>query len=138
MSFEVYVQAFERGEESGFPPELIRRAFGEYVHELETDFWQARFGTTESCDLFLQPATENPSLFHSISIHRPCTDLRLWEAVYQLLGVPGSLLYFPGGEAPLTRDAHVAAALPPDMLESIGSPLLVTSPNELLRAVGSA
>jgi len=138
MSFEVYLQAFERGAQSGFPPDLIRNAFREHLVELEPDFWQATFGSTESCDLFLQPVSDDPSLVHSISIHRPCKDLRLWEAVYSLLAVPGSLLYFPGGDAPLTRDAYAATAAPADMLESIGQPVLAASPSDLLRAVGSA
>ena len=143
MSFEVYVQAFERGEESGFPLALIRHVFREHLVELEPDFWQARFSSNESCDLFLQPMSGqstagHPSLIHSISIHRPCSDVRLWEAVYALLGVPGSLLYFPGGNAPLTRDPHAAIAAPAELLESIGLPVLVNSASDLLRAVENA
>ena len=138
MSFEVYLQAFKDGEEFGFSPDQIRSAFRDCLAELEPDFWQVRFGNSESSDLFLGPASDGSPLIHSISVHRPCTDPRLWDGLFALLEVPGSVFYFPGGSAPLARDLRAAEAMPADMRESLGEPVHAESPGDLSRAVASA
>ena len=122
MSFQVFLQAFDAGQPAGWPPAEIRRAFGDSLVELEEDFWQVAYGG-ESTDLFPQPVPGDPSRVHTLSVHRPCADPRLWEALYELLGRPGSLLHFPGCAAPLARDVHAAvAAMPPSWLDSPGRP----------------
>ena len=138
MSFELYLQVFKNGDEYGFTPQRVRSAFGECLAELEPDFWQVRYSDTESSDLFLSSASDAPSVIHNVSVHRPCNDGRLWEALYNLLEAPGSLFYLPGCSAPLTRDPSVAEALPPGMIDDLGQPQLAKSAADLSRAVASA
>lgn len=138
MSFEVYLQAFHNRQESGFAPERVRELLGEHLTEVEPDFWQIRFSSSESSDLFLSPANTEALQIHSISVHRPCNDSRLWEALFALLEVPGSIFYFPGCLAPLTRDPAAADSLPTELLEDLGQPQVAENPLHLLRAVQSA
>ena len=137
MSFDLYLQVFENGKAAGAPPEIIRSTFGQYLIEVEEDFWQVQYDVDESSDLFLQPSPNDPSLIHSISIHRPCRDIRLWEAVWRLLKLPGTIFYFPGCNAPLTRDPIASVAMPSDMRASLGDPIVVHNALEIFESFDS-
>ena len=131
MSFDLYLQVFENGKPAGVAAEIIRATFGQYLIEVEEDFWQVQYDVDESSDLFLQTVPGDAGLIHSISIHRPCRDIRLWEAVWRLLKMPGTIFYFPGCNTPLTRDPASVVAMPADMRQSIGDPAVVHSALEI-------
>ncbi|MEO8000614.1 MAG: hypothetical protein ABI644_01975 [Arenimonas sp.] len=137
MSFDLYLQAFENGKPAGMAPEIIRATFGQYLVEVEEDFWQVLYNEDESSDLFLQMLPGDASLIHSISIHRPCRDIRLWEAVWRLLKMPGTIFYFPGCSAPLSRDPMASLAMPADMRESLGDAVVAYSALEIFESFES-
>jgi hypothetical protein len=47
-------------------------------------------------------------------------------------------LFFPGGKGPLIADASVANHLPPDMFESLGTPIIVASGREIVEQIRSS
>jgi len=53
MSFDVYLQAFHRGEFAGIARQRVREVFGARLTETEPDFWQLRYDDSNSCDLYL-------------------------------------------------------------------------------------
>lgn len=138
MSFDLYLQAFESGKAAGIEVDIIRDAFGSHVIEIDEDYWQVQYGSDESSDVFLQTLPGNEFLIHTVSIHRPCRDVRLWQSIWKLLDTPGTVFYFPGCTAALSRDSQIANAMPVDMLESIGEPLPVCSAMEIFEAVQTA
>lgn len=137
MSFDLYLQAFRLGEPAGLPIQEVRDAFGPELLELEEDFWQVRYAPDQSSDLFLQPLPGQPQLIHCLSIHRPCTDSRLFEAAWRLLGMTGTVLYFPGCAEPLARDLLAGAAMPSDMRRSLGAPTVIARAADIPLAIGN-
>lgn len=135
MSFDLYLQAFDNGNPAGIALEIIRDAFGSQVIEVDEDYWQVQYGNEDSSDIFLQALPDESSLIHTISIHRPCRDVRLWQSIWLLLELPGTVFYFPGCDAPLTRDPMAAIAMPDDMLASIGEPVIVSSAMEIFQVI---
>src|SRR5690606_20507246 len=114
MSFDVYVQSFRNGDFSGIPRDPIRSLFGEYLTETKPHFWELRYDDKDSCDLELTPHDADAALVQGCSVHRPCTDPRLWDAVASILALGDIVLYFPGGRAPLVARGSVVQHLPPD------------------------
>jgi len=135
MSFDLYLQTFQDGKANGIGLEVLRDAFGKYVVEMDEDYWQVQYDLEESSDIFLQPLPGNPLLIHTISIHRPCRDLRLWESLWRLLGIAGTLLYYPSCDAPVARDPIAGMSMPDEMRASLGDPLIVSSAVELVQAM---
>jgi len=135
MSFDIYLQVFQDGKANGIGLEVLRDAVGKYVIEMDEDYWQVQYGLEESSDIFLQPMPGNPSSIHTISIHRPCRDLRLWESLWRLLGIAGTVLYYPSCAAPLARDPMAGMSMPDEMRESLGDPLIVSSATELFHSI---
>lgn len=133
MSFDLYLQAFQDGKASGIGLDVLRDAFGKYVIEMDEDYWQLQYSMEESSDIFLQPLPDNSSSIHTISIHRPCRDLRLWESLWRLLGIAGTVLYYPSCDAPVARDPMAGMSMPDEMRESLGDPLIVSSAVELFQ-----
>jgi len=138
MSFDIYVQSFRDGKAAGVGLEILHDAFGKYVIEVDEDYWQVQYGADESSDIFLQALVNDPSSIHTISIHRPCRDSRLWQSLWQLLELPGTVLYYPACEAPMTRDVLAGLAMPPDMRESLGEPCLVSGAAEIFQRIENA
>lgn len=135
MSFDLYFQRFQNGKAAGISPDVIRDAFGKYVVELDEDFWQVQYGLDESSDIFLQTLPDDPALIHTISIHRPCIDIRLWESLWLLLELSGTIFYYPGCNAPLARDSQAAISMPNDMRQSLGDPVIATSALEIFQSI---
>lgn len=135
MSFQLYLQAFSAGKRAGFTRDALREAFAGRLLELEDDYWQADFGSAGRSDLFLSFLEDRSERIHSVSIDHPSTDQRLWQAVWTLLGLSGTVFHFPGSAATLARDPGAACALPPDLLATLGPPTTLGSVQELQRAV---
>ncbi|MGH8106690.1 MAG: hypothetical protein ACREO1_08000 [Arenimonas sp.] len=135
MSFDLYLQRFRNGEAAGIPMEVIRDAFGSQVVEMDEDFWQVQYGSDESSDIFMQVLPSDASLIHTISIHRPCRDVRLWQSLWLLLELPGTVFYFPGCQRPLSRDSQIGTAMPGDMRESLGEPVIASSAQEIFQSI---
>jgi hypothetical protein len=135
MSFDLYLQKFQNGKASGIALDVIGDAFGKYLVELDEDFWQVQYSADASTDIFLQALPDDNALIHTISIHRACSDIRLWESLWLLLELPGTLFYHQGGMAPLARDPQAGFNMPNDMRESLGDPVIATSALEIFQSI---
>ena len=135
MSFDLYLQVFQDGKASGIGLDILRDAFGQYVVEMDDDYWQVQYGMEESSDIFLQPLPADSLSIHTISIHRPCRDVRLWESLWRLLDISGSVLYYPSCDAPVARDPMAGMSMPAEMRESLGDPLIVSSAVALFQSM---
>ena len=135
MSFDLYLQTFRDGSASGIALDIVRDAFGKYVVEVDEDFWQVQYGPEDSSDIFLQPLGDKAFLIHTISIHRPCRDMRLWESRYLLLGLPGAIAYYPGCKSPLVRDPQAGMEMPAQLRESLGEPVMVNDAMDVFQSI---
>ena len=138
MSFDIYVQSFENGVPVGIPLELVRQIFGSHLTELEPDYWTLTFGDSESCSVFPAVQDDSPHLVQSLSIGNPCDTLVLWNGLLSLLGFGNTVLHFPGCSGPLVLEAFVAGHIPHTMLESLGSPIIVSSGQDIQHLVLAA
>jgi hypothetical protein len=80
------------------------------------DRWLVRYDYTNSCDIFLSGLKNEAHTIHALSVHRPCTDARLWDALAALLRCGPAVLYFPGGRVPFVGNARTIEELPSDMI----------------------
>src|SRR6476469_9528051 len=112
MSFDVYLQSFHRGEFAGIPRQRLRDVFGAHLTETEPDYWQVRYDDANSCDLDLTAHDTDASMVRGFTVHRPCADRRLWDALASILALGDLVLYFPGGRAPLVAHSTVTQHLP--------------------------
>ena len=137
MSFGIFLQSFHRGASAGIPRQQVRDVFGAPLVETEPDYWQLRYDDANSCDLYLT-AHSDPSMVRGFSVHRPCADPRLWDGLAGILALGDIVLYFPGGKAPLVGRSTVTQHLPPDMIELLGCPVVVTSGREIRHEIDAA
>ena len=138
MSFQLYVQCFANGSASGFSRDELRQAFSGSLTELEDDYWQIDFGPNGRSDLFLSLLADGSQRIHSISIDHPFNDDRLWYSIWVLLAAPGTIFYFPGSVSALSRDPAAGSALPADMLQVFGQPMIISSFKAIVQSVEAA
>jgi hypothetical protein len=138
MSFDVYLQVFDKGEAAGIPRDSVRHAFGAaFVTEPAPDRWKVLYDAQNSCDVYLS-ADANPNLLKGLSINRPCGDSRLWDSLASILALGNVVLYFPGCRAPVVSNLNATQHLPHDMIEALGNPVVVGTGAELLREIQAA
>ena len=131
MSFDVYVQFFVAGRESGVPEDSVRAAFPGLVEVLDEDYWLLRFDADTTTDLFLRLQADDPARIHCLSFHRPADDARLWTGIWTLLATPGAAFHFPGATSTLVREADSMRDVP----EALGGVRVVTDLQALPAAI---
>jgi hypothetical protein len=108
------------------------------VTETEPDFWKIRYDRRNSCDLFLTAHEPDASMVRGFTVHRPCEDRRLWDALASVLALGAVILYFPGCRAPLVRRKDVVRHLPADLIEGLGKPVVVTNGKDIHHEIQTA
>lgn len=132
MSFEVYLQCFDNCEPAGIARRTLHGLFAEgSLNDSEQDSWRLKYDALNSCDLHLTALESNPDLVHAVGVHRPCGDLRLWQALFELMKHGHWVLYWPGDSPPLTLVATTKEHLPESMLEALGIPIAVRDVEEI-------
>jgi hypothetical protein len=139
MSFDLYLISLSDGKPSGIPRDGVRAAFGEHVRWEDDESGWTQYGETDGCSVLLSPLSSDPSLTSCISMNRPVSDHRLWDALYRVMQLGNVAVFFPGMKGPLvTRSIVAGAHLPPDMYESLGRPVVISSGTELFEQIRSS
>jgi hypothetical protein len=134
MSFDVYIQCFDKGQPAGISRARVRDAFGTAVTESATERWKVSYDARNSCDVYLS-LDAGAGVLRGLSINRPCGDLRLWDALASVLTLGNVVLYFQGCKSPLVANLNVRRHLPHDMIEALGEPIIAGSGAEILREI---
>jgi hypothetical protein len=77
----------------------------------------------------------DPDRIAFLYVHRPGEAPALWAALLAVLRMGNVILYWPGRHPPLAATEAVASHLPPEMLESLGRPEVVSSVEEIVEAI---
>jgi hypothetical protein len=135
VSFDVYLQVFDKGEPAWISRDRVREAFGAaIVSEPELDRWKVQYDAQNSCDVYLN-LDAGAGMLQGLSINRPCGDMRLWHALASILKLGNVVLYFPDCKAPLIANLNGRRHLPLDMIEALGEPIIAGSGAEILREI---
>jgi hypothetical protein len=133
MSFEAYLSCFEDGEESYFPTSIVEDAFAPFITKREPEFscWAVTYGDTSSADLYLNFDAGDASRCSGFTVARPADNPRLYEALWKILRVTSSVVYCAGECPPMVGRAETIPHLDPDMVETLGSPVVVLDGDEI-------
>ncbi|TRC97589.1 hypothetical protein FJV76_00020 [Mesorhizobium sp. WSM4303] len=133
MSFEAYLNCFEGGEESFFPTSIIEEAFAPFITRREPEFscWVVTYDDTSSADLYLNLDPGDASRCSGFTVARPPDDPRLYEGLWKILRASSSVVYCAGECPPMVGRAETIPHLNPDMVETLGSPVVVVDGDEI-------
>ena len=138
MSFEVYLQCYDRGQPSSGSADAIRSAFGPVEADSQPDYWHLRYSQGNECHVSVASPEGKPDRIEAMTVVRPCGDGRLWTSLYTILQSGQWVLYFPSEPPPiLVADKANAKHLPPDMLEVLGPVVRVRSGDHIARLVAN-
>jgi hypothetical protein len=138
MSGDIHLRCFQRGQPAGIPRQSLRSLFPIVQAESKRDSWVVRYDESNACSIGITACITDSSLIESLSVSRPCKDLRLWNGVLEAMRLGPVVLYCPGGTPPLVASAAVTMHLPPDMIKALGPPLVVQSAQDILTAIAPA
>lgn len=133
MSFDVFLQCVA-GDPLGVPRAAVRALFPIMEEGSEPDCWHVRYGPADWCEIQVTEAKSNHELITSLSVNRPCGDIRFWESVLAILKMGPVILYWMGG-GPLVGSQATADKFPEETAESLGQPSCVRSAQEILDAI---
>jgi hypothetical protein len=136
MSFEVFVQCFDDQQPGGVPEEVVRAAFSNFAADSDPDDWHLWYDATNNCRVGVVRLDGHPDMISMLTVHRPCSDSRLWESLYHVLQTNPWVLYFPAERPVLIMGdpAHIRH-LPADMREEMGPVEVVRSGQEIVQII---
>jgi hypothetical protein len=133
MSFDVYLQ-WVGGEPLGIPRAAVRALFPIVEENSEPDYWSVWYNRKDWCKISVTAAKSDRELITSLSVNRPCGDVRFWESILAILRMSPVILYWPGG-GPLVGNKSVAENFSAEIAESLGRPKCVGSAREIMDAI---
>jgi hypothetical protein len=136
MSYTVFISAFRDGSPLPFPVAPVREAFEPHISGGDSTSWRLRYDDLNSSDVYLHFVDGSSTEITGLSVHRPCGDRRLWDALAAVLRLGPVVLY--ADFAPLIFEHATAAHLPKEMVEALGSPVCITTGDEILHAIQNA
>ena len=98
---------------------VVRSLFPVIEPESEPDRWRVRYDDLNHCDVSVSAIPADREFLNAVCVWRPCGDVRLWEAILQILGMGSVFIYWPGSP-PIVADDEVAAGLPDEITTSLG------------------
>lgn len=133
MSYDIFMSAFHKGEAAAVSISALRKPFEPFVTEVDPTHWRLWYDDTNSCDVFLHGYIGSTGCISGFSINRPCGDMRLWDALAEILRLGPLVLYsdFP----PLVSDMSIGAHLPAAMTEGLGPPICVLSGEDIINVL---
>jgi hypothetical protein len=137
MSFEIYLQVFSDEESFGIPLKEVFQSFGEHVSKLSSTLWNIHYNSENNCDIYIHGDGSEESRITGFTVYRPCDDVRLWDALFNIMGLGHVALYFPGSRVLLRNEASVQHLLT-DMVSALGGYLIVNGAEEILKELSTA
>ena len=129
MSFDIMLQHFTGGECSTFPRALVESSFGPFVVHRTDSFIRVRYPDDSGADMWFDNV-EN--IDHIMFNH--CGGNTFTKAMFELMKRTGSVIYWPGGRA-VVADRSVIDTLPPDIVKALGTPTVISAPQEIRDAI---
>jgi hypothetical protein len=134
MSFEVFLRCFGEQSQTGIDRATVRSLFPVDESRSEPNYWRVCFDHENHCEIGVKPLAHDGTKLQSLYVHRPCGDIRLWNALLKILRLGSVVLWFAGSPSVLA-EGQKRDGLPPDRLEGHGPPKFVSSAEELLQIV---
>lgn len=137
MSFEAYLACFQDGEEGYFPTTVVDEAFAPFVTGRDPEFslWTVTYNDAPSIldqtDLYLNRDPEDASRCSGVTLARPSGNPHLFDSLLKILKTTNSTVYSGGECPPMVGRIETIAHLPPEMIETLGSPVVVSSGGEI-------
>ena len=133
MSTEAFVWPYRHGEPTTFAFAEVLSAFGQSVTR-----WDAADGCLQldlgedSCTVFCGKDVAETGRVPSLTIFNPVRLSALWQPILRLMSESDAVLFFSDDTTPLFWDVRSASHFPPDLIESLGAPRAVRSPEDIV------
>lgn len=135
MAIEAFVWSYENGEPAPLRFARVLQAFEEAGAKWKLDAGCLHLdfgGAANSCDVFVDPDAAETDRVRGLMVSQPVRAGALWQAVLQILSEQPSIVFFSDDTTPLLWDLHSLAHFPADVIASLGTPVQVRTPEEIL------
>jgi len=130
MSFDIFVIRSENGKVAPIPLEIIEQAFGPFIKYREPAGWELSFPDGGRSFVYIKEDDGK----HGFNVNRPASSPELWTALLDILRVPGTVLFWPGGGA-VVGDNSSILHLMPAIAEIFGTPIVARDGAEIVKLI---
>ena len=123
MGIELYIQGYSEVGEGGLERDQVLDIFdlGDVTPD-DFGFFPLIYDGVTYCHLTVRG---EGGVATNICVHRPTGHPDLWQNLFTLLTTGPYVLFAPDGTCPQIGQAHIREWLPPDMVASLGEPVIV-------------
>lgn len=138
MSFDIFLVCLDHGEVSTFPRAVVEEAFAPFIESRGPRSWKLR---DSLADVWIKGTAE----ITGFGVSRPPGDLDephpFWRALLDVMQRTQTVLHWPSvGPKPhaVVANESVIVHMPPDMIEILGRPTVVTKPKEFWQRIAES
>ena len=130
MSFDMFMIRAENGKAAPIPLHVIERAFGPFIKYRKPAGWGLSFPDGGRTFVYIREDDGK----HDFNVNRPASSPELWTALLDILRVPGTVLFWPGGGAVVGDNSSIPHLLP-EIAEIFGTPIVVSDGAEIVQCI---
>lgn len=128
MSYEYFLQAHLNHGPQQISTTRILQIFSKYIVAKDKTYVDIAFDDGSTCSIFID--TELP-YNDNIMISRPCEG-KLGDCVYEIMNLGNFVFFEPDGKHMIIINPDVHKHLPPDMIDTLGEPVIAQTMEEFL------
>jgi hypothetical protein len=124
MSFDTYLTCVDHGKVCRFPRSIVEEAFAPFIESKSEGSWKL---VDSLADVWIGAGPE----VTGFGVSRPPGDKQhpFWRALLEIMQKTQTVFFWIDGGA-VVAHLDVIPHMPPDMLESLGTPALATEPGD--------
>ena len=130
MSFDIFLGSFKNGIQNEFPLAIAENAFGRFVDRREPECWVLVYPDGGRGDLYI----DDEPMIAGFSVNRPPAHPAFWQGIFDILSSTTSVLFWAGSGC-VVASKSVIPDLPQDLIDTVGTPTVVTRPEQILEII---
>lgn len=143
MSTQAFLWSYRDGDVAALPFDQVRRVFEKFIDSWDPTqgIMRVWFGDDvtgwDMCDIFCGKDAEETNSLNGLMIDRPIRHPDFWRCVIEVMHLGHVLLFFSDNTTPLFVSVDAVKHFPADVLEELGTPHIIKTPDDIVRSFDS-
>jgi hypothetical protein len=110
MGFDVFLQSFNASDSAGIRLDELAAIFGSALKKSADGDYDLKYGRNAICNLYVTASPADPQLIIGMNVASPIADIRLWNALYEVLSVAPMCRIIPAKSRRSSRSQYSSDA----------------------------
>lgn len=130
MSFDIFLLKHQHGEGRTFPTAIMDEVFADFIVHREETFVRVQYPDESEADIWYKVTEEEIDCV----MFNHCVGEQFSDAMFELLKRIDGVICWPGGGCVVANQSAIDD-MPPELIATFGTPIIVSSGNEISEVI---